>query len=722
VAFLNPPLLLGLIGLALPLAIHLLARRPASHTAWAAMRFLKAAVERNRKRMKFEGGVLLLMRCGMLALLALALARPAWRQGGFAGLGSSDAATILLLDHSASMAQTDGAVSRFEKAQQAAEQVLDSLPGGSAVAVWLVSDGVKAVIPEPTRDFVLARQAIRAAAHSGRGTDWQPAIQRALDVLAGQSAAGKQLYLFTDGQAIGWKASAETAAMLNAAKSSVQTRVVLVGETEQRNLAVTDLRLTSALAPVGEALQFEAEVSNFGFEEARNVEVSLGIDAETPLNEQTLDSVPPGESKKVSISITLRDAGVHTITARVPPDRAPADDSRTIAIHANDEVNVLLVDGDPGLELRESEVFFLRNALTPVPLEEREKHFIKTKTVSPAELEAQKLEDFAAVVLANVAEVSETTLAALEKYLHAGGGLIVFPGPKTNTAFYNEQMHVQRGFLPASFGDARGNPEQQEQFFRLQERGHEHPIVELWKDAGAGTLSTAHFFSALTLVPGKPSSLPGDAGPPALVLAYADGQPAVMERAWGLGRVVQFSSTAGSKWNDLCLRPAYVPLMHRVLGALLARQNEQLNGRCGANFSFPVATGAAGREASVRNPAGAIARVQPVTTADDGAQLQFDDTDLAGGYEVRLGDDATPFLRFARQGTREESQLAELSEDDRKTLEPSAQVVRWNTARSFRTMLERERTGMEFWIPLVVLGLAVAVGETVLGNRWSRLK
>ena len=38
---------------------------------------------------------------------------------------------------------------------------------------------------------------------------------------------------------------------------------------------------------------------------------------------------------------------------------------RTIVVRALKEVNVLLVDGDPGAEPRDSEVFFLEHALTP---------------------------------------------------------------------------------------------------------------------------------------------------------------------------------------------------------------------------------------------------------------------------------------------------------------------------------------------------------------------
>ena len=421
VAFLNPLLLFGLAAIAAPIIIHLLARRQIRRVAWAAMRFLKVSVERNQKKMNLEDLILLLLRCAFVALLALALARPAFKRGGFAGFGSSDVATILLLDHSASMAQVDGAASRFDKAKQAAEQLLDSLPAGSAVAVWLVSDGVKASIPEPTRDFPLARKAIRNAPRTDRGTDLQPAIQRALDVFKRQTTAVKQLCIITDGQAVGWKAIGETAAMLSAVKNDVQTRLVIVGDTEQRNLAVTGLRLASALAPVGESLRFEVEVGNFGIEEARNVAVSLAVDADAPTDEQAIESIPPGESKKLSLFIALRDAGIHTITARLPPDRAPADDSRTLAVRAIGEVNVLLVDGDPGAELRESEVFYLRNALVPVAPEMRAKYFIKTKTVAPADLEAVRLADFEAIALANVVDLSGATVTALETYLRGGG-------------------------------------------------------------------------------------------------------------------------------------------------------------------------------------------------------------------------------------------------------------------------------------------------------------
>jgi hypothetical protein len=721
VAFLNPLLLFGIIGIASPVIIHLLAKKKIKRVVWAAMRFLKNVVEKNQQRLTLEDLVLLLLRCALLALLALALARPSFKKGGLAGFGDSNETAIIAIDNSASMSQNDGATSKFEQAQKAAEDVLDSLPSGSSVAVWLVSDVVKNVIPEPTHDLALARKSIREAQRSDRGTEMPSALRRMVEVLQRQSVAAKQLFLITDGQANGWKQLGETRALLDSAKD-VHARFVLLGENEQHNLGITGLRMASALAPVNEPVRFEIEVANYGVEEAKNAQVSLGIDGEPAGDDATIDAIPIGESKKISLYATFRDAGYHSVVARLPADRNPADDQRALAVRVIGDMNVLLVDGDPGIEPRESEVFYLHNAFTPVPPEQREKYYIKTKTVTAAELPSVKLGDYEAVVLANVAEIPEGVLVGIEHFLRSGGGLIVFPGGKINAKFYNEKMFAERAFLPAAFGEPHGNAEQQEQFFTLQSKNYDHPIVSIWRDPAAGSLATAHFYRAFKLEAAKTASTRPEAGPPAVVLNYADGQLAVMERTWGYGRVVQFSSTADSAWNDLCIRPIFVPLIHRTLGSLVTKQEENLNLRVGAKVSAVMDAELIGKDLLVKPPGGKSDAVvlRRVTAASGVPLLQFDGTENAGVYEVRQGDDATPLLRFAAQADPAESNLEELPPADWKTFDGVAQIIHWTQGVSLRGTLQRERTGNEFWMAIVLLVLVAAVVETTLGNQWSR--
>ena len=73
--FLNPWLLAGLAGVAIPILIHLVRRQAAKPIDWGAMRFLFDTVAVRRRKMEWED-LLMAARCLLLALLALALARP----------------------------------------------------------------------------------------------------------------------------------------------------------------------------------------------------------------------------------------------------------------------------------------------------------------------------------------------------------------------------------------------------------------------------------------------------------------------------------------------------------------------------------------------------------------------------------------------------------------------------------------------------------------------
>lgn len=719
--FLNPLLLFGIAAISVPIIIHLLTNRRVKHVVWAAIRFLEISVQKNQRRLNIEDLILLALRCLLLILLALALARPAFRKSGFAGFGNGQEMAVIVIDNSYSMSQTDGVTSRFDKGKKAAEQILDALPLGSSVAVLLFSDAVRAVIPEPTYDLNLARKVIREATLSDRGTDVQSALTQALATLTRHSGLRKDVYLITDAQANGWKQPGEIRKALDKAKAETAVRFVLVGGKESHNLGVSNLRLASALAPANESLRFEIEVTNFGEDEARNVPVGLSTDGEPPSDQTVIESIPAGASRRVSLFARLHDAGYHSVTARVPQDHVPADDQRTIAVRAINEINVLLVDGDPGAEARESEVFYLRNALTPVDPATRNDYFIKTKTITPEELESSKLSDFETVVLAGVPDFSETTLAAFEKYLARGGGLVFFPGAKTNVQFYNDKLQKQHGFLPAVLGKTReANP--QGEGFHWQDKNYAHSIVSIWNDPAAGTLGTANFYHALELTPDKGGSK--ESGEPAVVLRYADGAPAVVEHAWGFGRVILFGSTASTKWNDLPVRPSFVPLILRTVGSILEHQDEQLNITAGAKFQYLCDPELVGKDASVVKPDGKkdLGSLRRITVVNGLPMLDYDDTDTAGIYTVTINGDTPSTIKFAVQSNPEESKLAELSPAQLSAFVPPAQVIRWTPGVNLGQAIEKERRGSEFWIVLALLALITAGVETVLADIFSKSK
>jgi hypothetical protein len=421
----------------------------------------------------------------------------------------------------------------------------------------------------------------------------------------------------------------------------------------------------------------------------------------------------------------------------------PADDQRTVAVRAIKEVKVLLVDGEPGREPRDSEVFFLANALVPVPPEAAADYFIKTTTITAPELSQARLDDFDCVILANVPDFSENTVKAVQNYLRRGGGLMIFPGGAVNAVFYNGQLFERTKLLPAELGPARGQADQDETFFALQENNYEHPIVSIWNDPGSGRLGSARFFKLFELKPGagmerdipsvpasadRGAGAPGtralapttDAGPSQMVLKYADGTPAVMERAWGLGRVVLFSSTADTAWNDLPVRLAWVPLLHRTLGSIVQRQDEGLNIRVGEKFSARVSTECLDQDVTFFPPrATAVREIRRVELVQGWPTVQLEQTDLAGLYDAKIPEPPLT-LKFAAQPDPGESNLDELSPAQLSTLREVADVVPWTPGLSLKGLVAKGRTGLEFWLPIVVACLLLAAVELVLGQWFSR--
>ena len=148
--FLNPLLLFGMAAIAAPILIHMFMNRRIKQVVWAAMQFVQASVQKNKRRMRIEDLLLLALRCLILILLALALARPVIGRVSDARGGKGGETAAIAIDNSYSMGQSDSSASRFDQARVAAEQVIDSLPAGSSVAVLLFSDVVRASIAEPT--------------------------------------------------------------------------------------------------------------------------------------------------------------------------------------------------------------------------------------------------------------------------------------------------------------------------------------------------------------------------------------------------------------------------------------------------------------------------------------------------------------------------------------------------------------------------------------------
>ena len=74
---------------------------------------------------------------------------------------------------------------------------------------------------------------------------------------------------------------------------------------------------------------------------------------------------------------------------------------------------------------------------------------IRPQIETPRYLSLKPLADFRAIDLANIERLDASAVAALEKYVAAGGGLAMFLGEHTDVKFFNDVLYRDgRGLFP----------------------------------------------------------------------------------------------------------------------------------------------------------------------------------------------------------------------------------------------------------------------------------
>jgi len=718
-SFLNPAMLFGMTALAIPIIVHLLNRRRFKKIQWAAMRFLQVSLERNQRRMKVEDWILLLLRMAIVALIALAASRPATDWLKSKGLSSKVTASVII-DSSASMLKKDATEqeNRFSIAQKIAGEILNSLPKGSATSMILGANSSGEGIKEPTHDTDRAKKVIGESKATHRGSDLFPAIQSAITTLQDRPSSQKELVIITDGEASAWRQYEAITRSLNQSKKDTNAIIVLVGKDPDENLAITRLDQKTPIASVDQPVRLAIEVTNFGKAEANDVEIQMSINEEPIGDPAIIEAIPPGESRTITTFVELTSPGYQRISSKLNFDDAlEIDNSREIVIRGINKARALLVDGQPGRDITESETFFLQNALVPVPPELTDSFFLGADRISTGDLASTPLDDYRAIFLANVSDFPEEFLSKLINFVESGGGLVVFPGENINVAFYNKTLHEKAQLLPASFGEVI--PEQgQENALTIQASGYNHPLVDLWNDPGAGTLSTVKTLKAYNLSLGDTISK----NKATVALRYNDGSAAVVESDYGLGKVYQFSSTADTDWNDLPVQPAFLPIVHRVFGSILSKQDDGININVGETFIRKGPSSWIGKKATISYTDSPTASEISANEDKNGASIQYNGINKSGIYSLTIHD---PFelIQFSASGDPRESNPEPLSDAQKERLrEVSLKFLETTDPLEISAALKRERKGAELWPVLLLIAALITILELFLSQKFSQEK
>lgn len=637
IGFGAPLLLLGLLAVAVPIAIHLQDRRRARPLKFAAIDFVLRSRKSLTRFVRIRQWLLLALRAGAVAALALALARPEWKAGRPEAEAAGPATTrlILLDDSPAASARWEGRSAWRETADRGREILREAGPADQVVVARL-----SAVEALRGLDFAAdAREALEAAEAAGpsaRRVDGFAALTRAVALLREGGLGARTVHVVSRFPRGTWRVESwrpERAA--DAARPVTILWEPVGAEAPLPNLALGALRATQAFDDAGRAsLEVTATVTNFGVEDAARASVALRLEGED--DARGFVDVPAGGAAEATFTLAPEGPGPYALTARLGADALALDDVCSLAFEPRARLRTLIVDGDPQPTALDRESYFLELALNPA---RNPASAILPKVIGEAAFAEEDLAAYRVVVLANVAHPGRAE--ALEAFVRAGGGLLVAAGENVDPDGYNE---AYRRLLPrplraaARFGE-RGTEAGAARAERIASLEPASPFAGLFTGVQREQLFRAPFYAAIL----ADAERPGEEGAAEArtVARLGGGAPLVLMRALGEGRTAFYASTLDRAWSDFPIRSSFLPFMHLLVETLAggAGPPTQRETEIGA----PATLGAAGapREARVMTPEGRTKAVR-LEAAEGGVSARFADTEAPGLYrwESRAADGA----------------------------------------------------------------------------------
>ncbi len=608
---LSPWFLAGGLAVGLPLWLHLMRRQNPVRLEFSSLMFFRKRTETTVRERRLQYLLLLALRLALLLLLALAFAGPIWERPPAGIAGDIPKLHIVALDTSMSMQYG----TRWDAAIDAARDVVDSLRQGDRAQILANGPSIR-VLTDATGDIAALESALEGLQPTDARNNYGDVIE-AVRTLAGSETAGVEVHLVTDLQSSAMPARFQDLVLPGSAELTVHD----VAGGESANWAIDSIKGSARLFGE-ERPRLEVTVANFG-EAAADRTVSLWIEGRPAGSDRR--EVPAGGRATYSFEIADPPRGFSRAEFRLEPsDRLDVDDVRRIALDNSDPDRILFVTQDA----RRRDVLYFRSAIEASVA----KRYV-LESASPGEAGRLEPGGYALVVLSDVPRLARGFEARLQSWVEAGGAAFVALGP--NSAL------ERRAALTGHVVDQPLSSERGGRAFQVAgEADRSHSVV-----SAAEGLRPVKFFLYARVRPEEGDTVP---------MRLGNGDPILVERAVGSGRVLVFASSLDNVWNDLPLTPVFVPFVteaaRNLTGAGVMRGSAVL----GDVLELGMRRGA-GATVQVINPAG-----ESVLSLSDSVSRETIALESLGFYEIR-GDSRSELV--AVNPDPRESSLARIEED-----------------------------------------------------------
>jgi hypothetical protein len=724
-SFLNPILLLGLFGAAVPIIIHLIHKHKPKKQSFAAIELLLRSIERVERKWRLKRFLLLASRVALLAALALAAAGPLFgtekhliaMTGGPKRLG-------IVVDCSLSMRAKYGETSAFQRAIAAARSLVDAMGPEDQAIIVAAKATPEVLVPRPTAERKELYGVLDRLEASFAGAEVGDAVSAAASALTSLNASGEEpvpsdsaapqvetrVIVLSDLAAHAFQSPADLS-LPNGKAAALEIIDVISGisREERVNHAITGIVSANVPGRAPRTVELRARIQSFTLKsEGKPVPTDITLFGPAGELERGAVDVVAGTVVDKIVQHAFDAPGFVPVHLELEHDHLAEDDVRYTNIDVRRQVRVLVVNGDPSGVPKEDEIFYFERALEAGAGDQPAPRVITADDLTRADLAA-----FDVIVLAGVPTFMPTDGPRLVDFVEKGGGLFVTASEDLDVELYNAELgrvlprplRTMKNLDPESGGIGADG------LVTLNAPQLDHPVLEIFDSQAVGGLLSTRTRAYLLLEPVV------QAAETKVLISYEDGQPALLERNVGLGKTMLLTTSVDRDLTDLPIRPAFVPLMRRIvleLGRALSRPDPR-NTVVGDIREITVAKGTA--RVTVLAPDGRETDLA-VEHPDAGGFVEFTETRVPGHYVVRLGGvDVSGEESFTVNVDARESDLRSVSTEEASAIllgtadvSASAESGAVARAKALRGLANPEMATMI----LLILMLVAFVAESIL--------
>lgn len=650
-SFISPWFLLGLMGIAIPVYLHLYYRKTPVRKEFPSLRLIRLSVEFVARRRKIRNLLLMALRICAIILAVMVLARPFVGQSASARASAANpTAFVVLLDNSMSMGSTHQGISVFNTARSRALEILDQMESGDKATVGFINDPGRLAFSQLTWDRDALKKSVANSSLTMAGTNLAASILPALKLLAPLKTYRRSVYVITDMTASAWKPFIEKYD-LEAVEKGIDLIMVPVSGQAPDNMAITDIKVEAPVVMAGRQVPIKISVANHGGRQ-RKARLALSINGERKVEEGI--EIEAGTAKEITLNLAFVKTGMNNVSASIPQDAMPFDDERSLAVRVFEPCRILLIKSQSQPNQPENrDDLFLRFALNPLNRSKDTNFIVESRGADEAA--NIDLQNYAAVFLINLRNLPEQLVKNLSNYLPAGGNVLFFLGDRVDPEWYNKNLVDNLGgayVLPARLFKRVGNAVSKSVGYQMTDLDAGHPAFSIFSSDGNGDPGRAQIFEFFQVRP-NPAAL--------LLCRMSHGLPGIIEEKRGRGKSMLITFSADTSWTNWPIRATWLPFLHQTLISLITANELNLGE---IRPGMPVSATISAREASrlmVKKPDGTSETLTTQPGTQGLVHFSTRDTETNGYYEILTGEKNHVLTAFAVNPPAEESNLERIN-------------------------------------------------------------